>query len=154
MVEAPAAARLAELATDLLSEAAFIFAEPTGEFVGESSSLLVGRVRLECDGAWELIVAVEAKLGRSLAANLLGVDESSEETDTAIVDSVGEWSNIMAGALGVEFKGALAPCRIGVPVVAIEPGASVTQHLANAPCKAHLISEEGGRIALCLARRT
>jgi hypothetical protein len=153
MVEIPHADKLCALTTGLLSEAAFIFVEPGPDFLPECKSIVVGRVGLEYGGSWELVVAVESRLGRALAANLLGIDESSKEAEGATADSVGEWSNILAGAVALEFKGGDKPCRIGVPTVKVEAGPQLAQLLRGSMTKTFVVSEEGGRMAVALEPR-
>lgn len=151
MVDVPDSSRLAHLTTSLLSEAAFIFVEPGPDFVSQCKSVIVARITLEYGGMWDLVVVAEPALGRALAANLLGIDETSAEAEGSRADSVAEWSNILAGALAVEFKGGVGACHIGVPVVKMETGPQVARLLDRATCKVNVVSEEGGRMAVALA---
>jgi hypothetical protein len=150
MVDIPDSTRLADLTTSLLSEAAFIFVEPGTDFMAQCKSVIVARITLEYTGTWGLVVVAEPTLGRALAANLLGIDESSAEADGSRADSVAEWSNILAGALAVEFKGGVGACHIGVPAVKMESGAQVARVLDGAASKVHVVSEEGGRMTVAL----
>jgi chemotaxis protein CheY-P-specific phosphatase CheC len=90
-------------------------------------------------------------LGRELAANLLGVDESTEEACKASADAVGEIANILAGALAVELTDS-APCRIGIPSLSFEPGAKIGALLATAERVVNLVAESGTHLAVALMR--
>jgi CheY-specific phosphatase CheX len=149
--EAPSEEKLIEIAARLLAEAAFVFVEPSQAGLGKVESMRVARVAIEGSEAWQLIFAVDTNLGRELAANLLGLDESTEEAGKSSADAVGEMANILAGALAVEFTQS-GPCRIGIPSLSFEPGAKIGAALATAERKANLVTENGTHLAVALMR--
>jgi CheY-specific phosphatase CheX len=153
MAEAPTEDRLTEIALNLLSDAAFVFAEPAPEPLATNQSMLVARLAIEHDLRWDLVVCVELELGMVLAANLLGVENDSDEARNAAGDAVGELANILAGSVAIEFHGKNTICKIGIPSVAVEPGVVFGETLAKAARNCHFLTEEGAHLAVALVPR-
>jgi hypothetical protein len=149
MADVPDNRRLEVLAETLLADAAFVFAEASQSFAPKGNGLYLGKVTITCAEAFELLVVAEIELAKSLAANLLGIEEESEEALRSSADAVGEWVNILAGSLAVECEG---PCRIGIPVVTTETGAKAGMFLGRAFRRANLITENGQYMAVGLWR--
>jgi hypothetical protein len=153
MADAPSVEKLTELSLSLLSDAAFVFAELSPEPLALNQSMLVARLSIEHDIKWDLVVCVELDLGMVLAANLLGIENESDEARDAAGDAVGELANILAGSVAIEFHGARTICKIGIPVVAIEPGQLFGGTLAKATRNCHFVTEEGAHLAIALIPR-
>jgi CheY-specific phosphatase CheX len=112
----------------------------------------VARVAITCGEEWWLTFAVETDLGRELAANLLGIEGTSDEAEQASADAVGEMANILAGAVAVEFHDLAGPCRIGIPSLSLESGAKIRAALGLAERKVSFATENGSRLVILLAR--
>jgi CheY-specific phosphatase CheX len=153
MGQAPSAERLLEVASHLLVESAYIFAEPATDDVLASDGVLVSSIALGGDADLCLVVAVDESLGRALAANLLGVDDFSDEAKAAAADSVGEWSNILAGAVSEELRSDGVACRIGLPSVTVQKGATLLARLRACERKVFLKAEVEGCMAVALEQR-
>ena len=130
-----------------------MFAEPSAKPLATNQSMLVARLSIEHDLRWDLVVCVELALGMVLAANLLGIENESDEARDAAGDAVGELANILAGSVAMEFHGARTICKIGVPKVAIEPGQVFAGTLAKATCNCHFVTEDGEHLAIALVPR-
>jgi hypothetical protein len=150
MASAPTSGALSSAVINLLANAAFVFAEPTTAPMPAGENPLVARLTLELGERWELCVCVQDKLGQVLAANLLGTESETGEAREAASDAVGELANILAGALALDLFGKNVVCKIGIPVVAIESGRAVGEHLAKSTCRANLETEEGYALAVAL----
>jgi len=153
MADAPSADKLTELSLSLLADAAFVFAERSPEPLATNQSMLVARLLIEHDVKWELVVCVELDLGMVLAANLLGIENDSDEARNAAGDAVGELANILAGSVSIEFHGVHTICKIGIPTVAVEPGQIFGGTLAKATRNCHFVTEEGAHLAIALVPR-
>jgi hypothetical protein len=150
MVELPNNEQLGVLAGALLADAAFVFAEPSPSFSPKGKTLFLARISLISDEPWELMVVAEAELARSLAANLLGIEEESEEAQKACGEALGEWANIFAGTVALECKGGNAACQIGIPAVTAEAGVKASAFLGKALRRANLVTETGQHMAVAL----
>jgi len=147
MRDLPSNEKLVTLAGTLLADAAFVFADPSEAFAPSEKALYFARIALTCSESWELLVVAEAELARSLAANLLGIEEESIEAGTSSGEALGELANILAGSLAIEFVG---PTRIGLPTVSIEPGVKASALLGKATRRANLVTEAGQHLAVAL----
>ena len=150
MVELPDNQRLGLMAGMLLAEAAFVFAEASESFAPKGKALFLARISLKCTEPWELMVVAEAELAKSLAANLLGIDDESEEAQKSCAEALGEWANIFAGSIAFECKGGKEPCQIGIPVVTAEAGVKASALLGKAFRRANLVTETGQHMAVAL----
>jgi chemotaxis protein CheY-P-specific phosphatase CheC len=148
--DAPSTDQLALIAEQLLAQAAFVFAELSQEELSDADTMHVARVSIKGEEAWQLTLAVQTNLGRELAGNLLGIEETSDEAGDASADAVGEMANILAGALAAEFHGPEGPCRIGIPTLTLDSGAKIQAALAAAERKASFTTENGSRLAVFL----
>ncbi len=150
MASAPNSESLARAVSALLADAAFVFAEPTSESLPSDESALVARLTMEHGETWELCVCVQDKLGKVLAANLLGTESESGEARAAAADAVGELANILAGALAVELFGKDVVCHIGIPAVVVESERTAAARLAQSTCRTNLLTEEGYALAVAI----
>jgi hypothetical protein len=150
MVELPNNQRLEQLAGTLLADAAFVFAEPSGSFAPKAKALYFARISLTCTETWELMVVSDLELAKALAANLLGIEEESDEAQKASSEALAEWVNILAGSIAVECKDGNEAFRIGIPVVTTEPGVKANALLGKASHRANLITETGQSMAVAL----
>lgn len=139
----PSAQLLSRKVRELLSEAAFVFAEPTDEPRDLGGDVVVARLRIQHDEAADLVVYAERELGNLLAANLLGTDHDTGEARAAVHDAVAELTNILAGSLAIEMFGKEVVARIGLPVVTAEPAYTVQDALAKCPCRVGFVTDEG-----------
>jgi hypothetical protein len=140
--------RLELLSQTLLADAAFVFVEASASFAPRSKALYLGKVSITCTRAFELVVVIEAELAQSLAANLLGIEEDSEEASKSRADAVGELVNILAGSVALECEG---PCSIGIPAVTATPGATANATLDRALRRVNLVTENDQHLAVALA---
>jgi len=150
MVEVPDNRRLGALAGKLLADAAFVFAEPSSGFDPKNKSLYLAKIALTSSERWELLVLADGDLAKALAANLLGIDEESEEAQKSSPEALGEWANIVAGSVAAECKGIKGPCRIGIPVVTAEPSVRAAACMCRAVRRANLVTENGQHLAIAL----
>jgi CheY-specific phosphatase CheX len=150
--DAPSVETLALISERLLAQAAFVFVEPNQAGPSDVEMMRVARVAITGEEAWWLTFAVEMNLGRELAANLLGIEGTSDEADQASADAVGEMTNILAGALAVEFHDRAGPCRIGIPSLSLESGATIRAALGAVERKASFTTENGSRLVVFLTR--
>jgi hypothetical protein len=147
MTDLPGNQKLGMLAGTLLADAAFIFADPSEAFSPSGTSLYLARIVLKFSESWELLLVAEAELARSLAANLLGIDEESDEARSSSGEALGELANILAGSLVMECKG---PTQIGIPTVSSEVGVKAVALLGMASRRANLVTETGQHFAVGL----
>jgi hypothetical protein len=150
VLELPNNDQLGGLAGKLLADAAFVFAEASEAFAPQGTTLYFARVSLTCAERWELMVVAEAALAKTLAANLLGIEEDAEEAHRSCAEALGEWANIFAGSVAVECKGGEDVCRIGIPEVTAEAGVKASAFLAKAFRRANLVTETGQHMAVAL----
>jgi len=150
MIDVPDNRRLGMLANALLADAAFVFAEPSAAFAPKAKPLFAARVTLSCGESLELLVVVEAELAKSLAANLLGIEEDSDEAQASSGEALGEWANILAGSLAAECKGGQSPPTIGIPVVSSETLAKAAVLLGKATRRANLVTETGQQLVVAV----
>jgi CheY-specific phosphatase CheX len=134
----------------LLADAAFVFAETSESFVPKGKSLLVATVSLTATEVWELLVVAESEFAKLLAANLLGIEETSDEARVSAIEALGEWVNILAGAVAVECKGGNQTFQIGIPAVVAEGGESAGAALDKAFRRVNLITDSGQQLAVAL----
>ncbi len=142
--------RLGSLAQSLLAEAAFVFAEASDSFSPKGKALLFASIPLNCGERWELMVAAESELAKALAANLLGIEEDSDEANKSGTEALAEWANILAGAVAAECKGTSEPCQIGLPSVSAEAGVKASALLTKSLRRANLVTESGHHMAIGL----
>lgn len=147
MPDLPSSQRLGTLAGALLADAAFVFADPSETFAPSGNALYLARIALTCSESWELLLVAEAELAMALAANLLGIEEDSDEARSSSGEALGELANILAGSVAIECTG---PTRIGIPVITSELGVKATALLASAPRRANLVTETGQHVAVAL----
>lgn len=150
MAELLDARRLGALAEHLLSDAAFVFAEPSPGFVAKGDSLYLAKIELNSGERWDLLVLSDEELARSLAANLLGIEEESEDAQTSSSAALAEWANMVAGSVAAEWHLGQTPCRIGIPVVTREPVPAAVACLDRAVRCANLVTEHGQHLAIAL----
>lgn len=143
-------ARLATLTSSLLEDAAFVFAEPSGVFTPQKTALAVARIALRSDDSLELLVVAEAELARALAANLLGIEEDSDDAATSAGAALGEWANMLAGSLEAELAGGDRPTGIGIPSIHDASVSAVGAMLATAIRRANLVTETGQYMVVAL----
>ncbi len=139
--------RLGLLSQTLLADAAFVFVETSASFAPKSRTLYLGTVSITCARAFELAVVIEAELAQSLAANLLGIEEDSEEAFESRADAVGELVNILAGSVALECG---SPCSIGIPVVTANAGARAGAAIDRALRRVSLVTENDQHLAVAL----
>lgn len=142
--------RLGLLATTLLADAAFVFAEPSKSFTPQKAPLSVARIALICSRSLELLVVAEAELAKALAANLLGVEEDSAEAETSAGAALGEWANMLAGSLAVEHMVDRGPARIGIPAISTASVAAAGVAMGKAVRRANLVTETGQHMVIAL----
>ena len=142
--------RLALLATTLLADAAFVFAEPSAAFTPQKAPLVTARIALVCSSSLELLVVAEAALARALAANLLGIEEDSDEAESSAGAALGEWSNMLAGSLAAEHMVDRGPARIGIPSIATTSTSVAGVALGKAIRRANLVTETGQQMVVAL----
>ncbi|GEJ59227.1 chemotaxis protein CheX [Anaeromyxobacter diazotrophicus] len=139
---------LARTLSQVLEEAAFLFAERSEEPPPLAGAVLQARLSFMGDHEGELVLAAPLDLCATLAANLLGEDEGGAATTGDDEDAVGELLNMVAGALLVELFGPEAKCLLGLPRVERVAPAQHEGELAHADAVATLVEEEGRRIDL------
>jgi hypothetical protein len=142
--------RLALLATGLLADAAFVFAEPSTAFTPQKAPLATARIALICPRPLELLVIAEGELAKALAANLLGIEEDSEEAETSAGAALGEWANMLAGSLAAEHMVDSGPARIGIPSITTASVAVAGVALGKAVRRANLVTETGQHMVVAL----
>lgn len=150
MTEMPDQDTLSMLAATLLADATFVFAETSTDFTPRGSSLVVAAITLTCGEPWQLVVVAEPALAQCLAANLLGIDEDAPEAAASAASALGEWVNMLAGAVALECKGGEGACRIGLPAVTPTTPSEGEQLLARASRRANLVTESGHHLAAAL----
>lgn len=142
--------RLALLSSTLLADAAFVFAGPSTAFTPKSSALHVAQIALTCSRALELLVVAEPDLAQALAANLLGIDEDSDEARSSAELALGEWANMLAGSLVVGDMVDSAPARIGIPSISSASVTAVDLLLGKSIRRADLVTETGQHMVIAL----
>lgn len=139
---------LARTLSQVLEEAAFLFAEATPEPPPLGEAVLQARLSFMGDHEGELVLAAAPELCATLAANLLGEDEGGAAATGDDEDAVGELLNMVAGAVLVELYGPEARCLLGLPRVTRVAARQHEGELARADVVATLVEEEGRRIDL------
>lgn len=139
---------LARTLSQVLEEAAFLFAEPSEDPPPLAGAVLQARLSFMGDHEGELVLAAGPELCATLAANLLGEDEGGAATTGDDEDAVGELLNMVAGALLVELYGPDAQCLLGLPRVEHVAPAQHEGELSRADAVATMVEEEGRRIDL------
>jgi CheY-specific phosphatase CheX len=139
---------LARTLSQVLEEAAFLFAEATPAPPPLGGAVLEARLSFMGDHEGELVLAAPPELCATLAANLLGEDEGGAAATGDDEDAVGELLNMVAGAVLVELYGPDARCLLGLPRVARVAAGQHEGELARADVVATLVEEEGRRIDL------
>jgi hypothetical protein len=142
--------RLALLASALLADAAFVFAEPSKAFTPQKAPLETARIALICSSSLELLVVAEADLARSLAANLLGIEEDSEEAQSSAGAALGEWANMLAGSLAVAHMVDQGAASIGIPAICTASASAAGVALGKAVRRANLVTETGQHMVVAL----
>ena len=140
---------LAETLGSALEEAAFVFAEDTGEPPSFEGRVIEARLSFVGPQEGELVLAVAPRFASMVAANLLGEDEGGAEATGDDGDAVGEMLNMIAGTFVVELFGE-EPCRLGLPRVSQVSGEEHERTLAAATAASTMVDEDGNRIDLAL----
>ncbi|HVP68850.1 MAG TPA: chemotaxis protein CheX [Anaeromyxobacteraceae bacterium] len=137
--------RLAELVTETLEEAAFVFCEPADPPPPFEGDVLEARLQFSGPSRGELALRASSEFAVGLAANLLGTERGDPEIGARSRDALGEIVNMLAGAVVLELFGPAAQTSIGVP--AVKGGATEPP---PPECLAHLSTEEGDRLDVWL----
>jgi len=148
-VTQPTAAQLAEVLGRTLDEAAFVFTDPQEAPPPFTGSLIEARIRYDGPATGVLCLATGPEMAATLAANLLGAEES-DVTPALRRDAVGELLNMVVGALVAQVYGEESRCRLGVPQVRELAAAAYAGGQAQRACATHLVEEHGRRIDLSL----
>jgi len=148
-VSQPTAAQLAGVLGRTLDEAAFVFTEAAESPPPFTGSILEARIRYDGPASGELCLATGPELAATLAANLLGAEES-EVTPALRRDAVGELLNMVVGVFVAEVFGEASRWRLGVPRVRELAAAAYQAGCAEHLCGAQLLEEGGRRIDLGL----
>ncbi|MBI5537698.1 MAG: chemotaxis protein CheX [Deltaproteobacteria bacterium] len=121
----PIRAQLAEIAQEILEDAAFVFAEPAEVEPPGDGAIFVSRIHVAGQGSGSVLLAVEPAVAREIAANLLALDPADPEAAAKSADAVGEVLNMISGALSVRCSPPGLPMRFSTPVTEVLDGASV-----------------------------
>jgi hypothetical protein len=140
---------LAQTLGSALEEAAFVFAEDTGEPPPFEGRVIEARLSFKGPKEGELVLAVAPGFASMVAANLLGEDEGGAEATGDDSDAVGELLNMIVGTFVVELFGE-APCRLGLPKVSQVSGKDHHGTIAAADAASTMVDEDGNRIDLSL----
>jgi CheY-specific phosphatase CheX len=146
----PSRGLLARTLGGALEEAAFVFAEDTGEPPPFDNRVMEARLSFAGPEDGELVLAVAPRFASMVAANLLGEDEGGAEATGDDSDAVGELLNMIAGTFVVELFGE-APCRLGLPRVSQVVGEDHERTVAAAHAASTMVDEDGNRIDLSLS---
>jgi hypothetical protein len=141
---------LAQLFSTLLSDTVFIFSESVPEDPPRVESWWTARLSIDHDKDWDFSVCVDPQLAPIVSANLLGIDNDSEDAQKAIADAIGELSNILAGSLAVEVYGTNTICRVGIPKVALETSEDIHARWKAAARRIHFVTDEGQHLLMML----
>jgi len=139
---------LAQCLVRTLEEAAFVFAEPTGDPPPFEGEVIEARVTYSGGHSGELLLASPHGLAATLAANLLGEDEGGASVTGDDFDALGELLNMVVGSLVLELFGPEAGCKLGLPRVKRVSAQEYGRELGKAHAVATLVEEEGRRIDL------
>ena len=139
----------------VLEDAAFVLTQPVHEPAPQDHLLQVklpfSGLRLAdmpaLHGEFQLVGS--RTFGQSLAANLLGIDESDERAVDGALDAMRELLNMVGGAImEAMFLGSPAG-KLGVPLCCAEP-CSLGTVVARANCATCLVTEDGELIAVAI----
>lgn len=105
---------LSEHSKKIFEEAAFTFVDVNGDGGGCENAICVA---LEFTGAFSGGLAVRAaeKAARTAAANMMALDEDSEDAALRAPDAIGEILNMICGNALPEIAGAAPEFKIGAP---------------------------------------
>ncbi len=133
-----------------LEEAAFVFAEDTGEPPPFEEGVIEARLSFAGKEEGELLLAVAPRFASTLAANLLGEDEGGAAATGDDQDAVGELLNMIAGTFVVEVYGLDTACKLGLPRVAQAASDDHERAIAGAHVASTMVDENGNRIDLAV----
>jgi len=140
---------LAEVAAQVLEEAAFIFTEPM-ESAPPTDPTLQGSLDFNGSDGGQLLMFAPPDFGIKLAANLLGVDPDDEMVSTHAADAMGEMLNILSGVLLERWHGPQASCQLGVPQVTTVTAQLALAATQKATCCVSLMADDEHPIQLAV----
>lgn len=78
---------------------------------------IVGTVSFAGEVMGNIGLHLQSSFGRTIAAAMLGMDESEIEADEEVFDVIGEVSNMIGGDLKSRFCDAGFPCQLSIPSI-------------------------------------
>lgn len=150
MIELAPNVTLAQTFSNLLSDTVFLFTESVPDPPPQLETWWRAQLTMEQQNYWEFSVCIEPTLALTVSANLLGIENDSEQAQGATADAVGEFANILAGALAVEVYGTNTICHLGIPEVSLDTGGNIQTRWEAATRRIHYITDEGQHLLLML----
>ncbi|MFT3837014.1 MAG: chemotaxis protein CheX [Myxococcaceae bacterium] len=109
--------RLAAITSQILSEAAYVWAEPSATPPSWNDPLLKAKVTFSGPKKGTLEVVADRGLCMILAANFLGVDNDSPDAKELAHAALGELLNVLCGAVLADWVGTKDVYQLGIPQV-------------------------------------
>lgn len=107
--------QLNKLLIDNLAKYSFQFAESTDDVDNPGfDELIVYGIEIKERSTTELLIAVHKELATQIAGNLLG-ETDDELGDQEVLDSVGEFCNVLAGHVAPVIYGSQSECQLLPP---------------------------------------